>query len=885
MTIADRPRQRSTSNSPETLRVTLRAQAAVVVWFDPAWLYVPGTPDEVDNAVSEFLIQDCRRVKGPDGEPRWSVSDQVRKRTLRSLGPKGARVTLQAASILPSGPVQGSLSRAIDPDGSPDRRGPDTVESLAADLQVARWLGDGFPAAPQVATVEAALAREELLAPLQSFSAAGFYGRERELRRLEEHLATGHRPLVISGIGGVGKSTLLAKFITDRLDGPAGLRFAYLNFDRGALAANQPGQLLAEILRQLSVQVPELKRRAVPLIEDLDAQEKYDEQAVSYSGHESSPTRFTDLTTRLFIQVAKVISPFVQHGLLVMLDTFEEVQRRRHSDLYVLHTFLDQLQDLVPTARIVVSGRALDTGLEKELNAELIVLDELSDTAAMRMILDAPGVNATPELARRTIDLVTRNPLSLRLAIEILRSSHADDPLLDLELQEGQIQGVLYRRILLHIEDPAVRKIAHPGLVVRVVTPDVIRYVLAGPCLIKVTDEEQAYHLFGQLEREATLVTSDGRTLRHRSDVRKLMLPTLQRDQKPQVAKIHRAAIRYYKDLPGPAARAEELYHRLMHHQTVRVLDDHWDDAAMPSLLASMDELPARSQQYLWARSGGEITIPDDVMREADDQAWAAATAPTIADELRAGRPEFALALARERRGPEGESLVPSAEVEALEALRDFDSALAVLRDARDAALRRRRSAEAVGLTLDILRVLERMQHFDEAVHEASELRDALMAGSGESALDYLVATISYLRLLRRTDAHSGASYTEAMAEAVTKAEQLTLRELGSRPGLLRELLAEIGDASEKLLRFGIKQVGVARGRSKRLDSELAKVDATKSEEEMVDDADFESDTAAEPRSRTANKVAEYVNERGMDRDLSAAISESWQIETDDLYS
>lgn len=868
------------------LRSMLRAQAAVLVWFDAWWLKVPGSPAEVDTAVSEFLMQECRRVLGPDGEQHWAISDQVRRRTLRQLGPEGAREALRGTSVTPTGPVQSSLSRAIDPSTTAPARTED-LESISADLQVARWLDGHFPAVRDIEATTAALARHELLAPLRSFTAEGFYGREAELARLEEHLRNGRQPLVISGIGGVGKSTLLAKFITDRTS--SGLRFAYLNFDRGALAANEPAQLLAEMVRQLLIQEPALPaERLDVLIQDLRAQERDDEQSVAVSSHSSAPTAWTRRTRSYLSLAAKLLNPFLKRGLVVVLDTFEEVQRRRLADFFLLREFLEQLASLIPSARFVISGRALDTGLGAQLDAEVIELDELDPEAAIRMLRQAPGVNASAELAERTIALVSCNPLSLRLAIEILRASHADDPLLDLELQEGQIQGVLYRRILLHIEDLNVRKIAHPGLVVRVVTPEVIRAVLAGPCRIQVQDDDHALQLFNQLEREATLVTSDGTSLRHRSDVRKLMLPSLERDQKPQVAKIHRAAIRYYKGIPGPEARAEELYHRLMMHQSGRTVDTRWDATALTSLLESVDELPARGQQYLWARSGGQINIPAEVMQEADDQQWAAATAPTIASELRAGRPEVALSLARERRGPGGESLLPVAEVEALESLREFDSALGVLRTARDAALRKRRSAEAVSLTLDVLRVLERMQRFPEAVHEASELRDALTAGYGESALDYLVATTSYLRLLRRSGEQDSSQYKEAVADAVTKAERLMLRELSSRPGLIRELLAEIGNASEKLLRFGIKHVGVARGQTDRLDSELAKVDATtgSSQPKVEDYEPFpEEAVAAEPRSRTASKISEYVAERGLDKNLSEAISEGWQVETDGLYS
>ena len=62
---------------PPSPRELLRAQAAVLVWFDAWWLDVPGDSDEVDEVISEFLIEDCRRVRGPDGAAHWALVDSA----------------------------------------------------------------------------------------------------------------------------------------------------------------------------------------------------------------------------------------------------------------------------------------------------------------------------------------------------------------------------------------------------------------------------------------------------------------------------------------------------------------------------------------------------------------------------------------------------------------------------------------------------------------------------------------------------------------------------------------------------------------------------------------------------------------------------------------
>jgi hypothetical protein len=882
----------SDREAASSARKRLRQVTSVLAWFDDWWLDIPGRTDEADLDVSDFLMEDCRRVQGPDGKPHWALTDLIRRRTLRDLGAEGARRTLRAAKKAPADDVQSALHRHLDVSAAVDGSASMTTIPTAADLQAVRWLTGVVPGLPNLATLEAERGLQELIGPLRSFTADGFYGRKQELARLAEHLRDDHGlPLVISGVGGVGKSTLIAKFVTDAVDQTTGLLVGYLNFDRGALAADRPAQLLAEVLRQVVLQSPVYQKRAKPLIEDLRYQEAYDVQGVGRSSQASAPTVRTDISRGLFSQAAKVLQRACPHGLLVMLDTFEEVQRQRITDVFVLWQFLHELRRLVPLTRLVISGRALEAGFGADFVAEVLELGELDEAAAMHMLMKAPGVHVSQDLARRTIDLVSRNPLSLRLAIDILRKSDHDDPLLDLELQEGQIQGQLYRRILKHIEDPNVREIAHPGLVVRVVTPDVIRYVLARPCGIAVPDDDTALRLYNQLEREATLVHSDNQALRHRGDVRKLMLPSLEREAKTKVVKIHRAAVRYYRSEAGVAARGEELYHRLMLEQSVRTLNNYWDPDALPSLLHSIDELPPSGQVYLWSQSQGRVHLDEQVVRAADDRSWATGMESVVVAELRAGRPEVALAMVSERRGPYGESLLPSVEVEALEAMREFEQALDVLRVAREAALRNKRSADAVSLTLDSLRILERMGRFDDAIREVGQLREALQAGQGESALDYLIATTSYLRLLRRSGAESSDEYRAAVADAVEKAERRPRRELTSRPGLLRELLAEIGDASTQLLRFGIGQVGVARGRTDRLDSELEKVDSsvewTESAESdpWIDDEPDDVTPTFEARGRTGQKVTRYAEDEGLDNDLTTAIKESYQAETDELYS
>ena len=146
-----------------------------------------------------------------------------------------------------------------------------------------------------------------------------------------------------------------------------------------------------------------------------------------------------------------------------------------------------------------------------------------------------------------------------------------------LKVKENIIQGQLYQRILGHIHNEQVRRLAHPGLVLRRITPEIILKVLAQPCSVTVRTITEAEQLFGELLREVSLVTpNDDGSLRHRSDVRRVMLDLLRQDEPLMVREIHRQAVNYYRLQDGPLARAEEIYHRLSLGQQQRTIDERW---------------------------------------------------------------------------------------------------------------------------------------------------------------------------------------------------------------------------------------------------------------------------------------------------------------------
>ena len=215
---------------------------------------------------------------------------------------------------------------------------------------------------------------------------------------------------------------------------------------------------------------------------------------------------------------------------------------------------------------------------------EELPLTGLDEEAAVRYLLD----RGVPDLvvARRIARQVGGSPMSLKLAAELVRQEGLTGGQLDIATREflyirvddGVIQRQLYRRILGRIRNPDVKKIAHPGLVLRRLTPELILEALAVPCSLTISSLDEARALFEELKREVSLVTvaSDG-ALEHRPDLRLLMLRLLEAEEPDRAQAIRELAVRHYKQRPPqPRERAEEIYLRLALGENTAAIDQRW---------------------------------------------------------------------------------------------------------------------------------------------------------------------------------------------------------------------------------------------------------------------------------------------------------------------
>jgi hypothetical protein len=671
---------RRAPEDPATQNPLVQA-AAVLSYFNPTTLRPTRSLPDEDRGHALQVLVDRSTVVLEEGERRWTLNDDMRRKTLREMGDTGALQRALAANLLPGDSRQRILDGLLSGETS-------SVEDLSlAELrqlhQVSSWLaGVSGVQFPPPAQLRARMAREELLAPFRHLVGSHFRGRRRELDALRRYaevirpealaaqaLSTSDAvvrmvlrledkpPLFVHGPGGTGKSTLLARFILEHAEAAERFRFpfVYLDFDRPGLLGEDPTTLLIEIAAQLDAQYPgagfgKMRQGWSEVLIQVAGRAAHGEAERVFE------TSISDARLHRDAWIEEIRAPLDEllgrsRPFILVLDTFEEAQYRSHAYVRELWQFLGEFQKAVPRMRTLLAGRA---PLEK-YPVDNYPLGDFDEEAALGFL---QHLDVRTDAARRLYVQLGGNPLTLKLAAEVARLEAPDgDGIQGLSgrrfwffrVDAARVQGQLYDRILSHIHDPRVRRLAHPGLVLRRITPEVILEVLAEPCGVAVTGILDARDLFGEFSREVSLVYSeaDG-SLRHRSDIRRVMLPLVRDAANERIEEIHRRAVAFYERESGPAARGEELYHRLWLGEDEKVLDRRWDPAVGPSLAGTFDELPPAGQAYLGGKLGREVSA--EVRSAGAQQTWEVDAERRARELVKVGRIRDALGVVRERK-------------------------------------------------------------------------------------------------------------------------------------------------------------------------------------------------------------------------------------------
>lgn len=630
-----------------------RQAAAVLAGIDDLPLLQPvGTAPT--RSAAELLRDDVVPVKAKRLSGKVMLAADIRRQALLELSESRAFETaLRANPKERTGPIQARLESYLL--GAPIPIEQQTLPELEDTLQVLLWL-DGIPVSqPPLGEVRRRLDYLRLLAPFESLAGdAVFRGRQSELDTLRRYVGVlppeaflsrlarsafdwikplQQPALNVFGPGGVGKSALVARFMLEHTRLPEEVRipFAYLDFDRPTLDIAKPLTLCVEMIRQLHLQFP----AHVNFSRLLEYVSKQAEEMAGIDQAVATRSALADLLGGIEKQLGP--RPYV-----VTLDTFEEVQYRGEASAFPLWDMLIALQEQRPFLRVVVSGRAPVTSLRLAGQPAVpLEIGSLDDRAAMAF-LQAQGIYDA-QLASKIVGQVGGVPLSLKLAGSLIKRDGADSKGVRnlagrssfwFSASDEMIQGQLFERILGHIHNPQVERLAHPGLVLRRITPEVILNVLNEPCSLAVGSIDEARALFEELRNETALVVinqdEDAEELIHRPDLRRIMLKLLVQKAPAQVRDIHQRAVGWYSARTGLRARAEELYHRLQLREPVdkAALDDR---SVRFSIQASMEELPLESQLLL-ASYG--LDVSTEVLARADREQRAAGMAAKVEELL-----------------------------------------------------------------------------------------------------------------------------------------------------------------------------------------------------------------------------------------------------------
>jgi hypothetical protein len=707
--------------------------------------------------------------------------------------------------------------------------------------QLYDWRLEDFAPLPDRHDFEAARRRRASVSVFEHLVDENFVGRDAELQKLRDHvgvvspstwekirsfLMSGPRkPFFIWGPGGSGKTALIGRFLLDHLEAPdrPWFPFAYLPFDSDALDVREPFTILIAAASQLATQV--LSSKTIPERATLEeAFGRFRDLVDEYRDHRGSLRRRAQRVSEQRVRIAELSAAeqaLAKHfaellqaiaavaraqqraakvPALLVFDTFEEVLYRTREELSGIWQTLDIVQKHFPDLRLVIASRAQPRSEQtSRYSLDLHKLDDLAEHDAITLIKQL-GVR-DERAARAIVRQIGGNPLSLRLAARVARDEGENSEGIAnlqtrryyfLNVAPELIRGQLYRRILDHIHEPDVRTLAHPGMVLRRVTPDLIKDVLAPVCGLSAVNGKRAVKLFDQLRQEHTLVSiDDDGSLRYREEVRRPMLELLARDKPTEVKQIHEAAVEHYysRDSSEPQERAEEIYHRLMLEEGGNILDKRWLRGVERALWSAIEEVPLA--QRIWLASRMSIELPQDVYALADLAEWERLYGPKALQALRYEGPEVALSLLRERSERTPQSPLFAIEARILLAVDQIDQAARLTEQALAAYPpmgNPGRLAELLWIRAQALLMLGRPDNAIEVLDTLAEQASVL-----SSRLPLVQALAELCNVLDRQGYPERArSARDALARAIAA---LSESEVDSERSLIRLALTRLGDS------------------------------------------------------------------------------------------
>lgn len=411
-------------------------------------------------------------------------------------------------------------------------------------------------------------------------------------------------PLLIHGIGGIGKSTLISKFITEHNNEKSGsiLPFIYIDFDLPGFTITEPLSILLESLRQLSIQFSTQKdifNEISHYVSQIVYSRKSGDQYVVKSSDASLRgivfDSIEDLIRNYCWRLDEINTP-----VLIVFDSFEEMQFRASRDeLDSFFTFIKEVSERVPRIRPVLVGRSEISEAVGDFKFDIVTLNDFDYQSAI-VILQKNGV--TNETICKTIyDNFGGNPLLLQLAADLVKKDIT--AINDFKQIKDKKHEFLINRILNQIHNADVRKIAVPGMLVRRINAEVIQKILAVPCGLGEIGLSRANNIFDELRKEAALITRpfDKDEIVFRQDLRMACEKMILEKYQKEALLIRQNAIDFYrmKKSEDETAEAEYYYHLLKNGEIPADLNRQVYNRIRAKLDSSVIELPEKAKLYI----------------------------------------------------------------------------------------------------------------------------------------------------------------------------------------------------------------------------------------------------------------------------------------------
>ncbi len=490
------------------------------------WSFDPGTLEHAAQVQPLVVVQ--------PGASNWMLKASERQRILSQAGDLHAlRGVYEKLDEVISSPGQQVIDRILE--GPPYDLDRIKEELLPYWQQAVRWFGPVEPQLPTAVEVNQNLEKRRVRSRLEKITGQDFRGRRQELALLKAWYENDEMgPMVVSGIGGMGKSALVAKFA---LSLPETAVLLWLDFDRADLAPDDAVSILSLMMEQMALQLPDFTGRTIS---------------------EADWKRFAGE-----IGTAIAEGP----GCLLVLDGFEVAQHfKQYQEIWeVLEIILSQASNL----RVIVSGRAPVRELKlNDRKAGSLPLEKLAEEDVVSW-LRTHGIE-DPEVVMKITRISRGMPLILRMAVYLVDKGEVkviED--LPQNLHDILIEGYLYQRILDRVVDPELMSVAREALVLRRLDPQILNAVITGKAL-KGMEVEDVYtrlqHEISLVDDEAlTLPTGGDGSLALRPEVRCATLCLLEHEDQALVRELDTRAVAWYaeQDLTQPENAAELVYHSL----------------------------------------------------------------------------------------------------------------------------------------------------------------------------------------------------------------------------------------------------------------------------------------------------------------------------------